>query len=87
MVDGVAKEWCHRQVAEEVVDGTAKASGAKDRRRVRGRLGGGEGDAKGIAAIGVELGGGETHREEMTGVRCRCTAQVQVASVGNRGTG
>ena len=31
VVDGaqVAKEWWHRQVAEKVVDGTAKASGTR----------------------------------------------------------
>ena len=56
---------------------------------MRGRLGGGEGDAKGIAVIGLELGGGKTYREEnlMASVGRRRTAQVQVASAGSRGTG
>ena len=52
-----------------------------------GRLGGGEGDSRGIAESGLELGGGETHREGMASVECRRAVQVQVQSAGSRGTG
>ena len=54
---------------------------------MHGRRGGDEEDAKGFVVISLEVGGGESHREEMAGVGGRCTAQVQVASAGNRGTG
>ena len=54
-----------------------------------GRLGGGEGDARGIAGNGLEMGGGETHREGMASVGCRRAVQVQVhfSKCGEQGHG
>ena len=84
--------WCHRG---GVAQGGRRKSGGwcsqgfggEGRRRVHDRLGVGEGEARGIAGNGLELGGGETHQEGMASVVRRCTAQVQVASAGCRGTG
>ena len=84
--------WCRRGAGahgdrRESGGCRSQGAGGKNRHRAHGRLRGGMGDTTGIAGIGLELGGGETHREGMASVGCRRTAQVQVASTGCRGTG